>query len=114
MYNLDIYDCRYITYALIISVTALTTPEEGETRAPGTATVLVNEGSDYIPRIIQVGRTNDRVIEVLGGIESGDVLGIPMMSRLKEDHDRMDARMRATRSFGGDAKKKKPSKGHGH
>ena len=48
------------------------------------------------------------VIEVLEGLSEGDVLGIPMVSRLKEEHDRMDERIRRSRSFGagrGDARR---------
>jgi hypothetical protein len=40
------------------------------------------------------------VVEVLDGLSEGDVLGIPMVSRLKEEHDRMDERIRQSRSFG--------------
>jgi RND family efflux transporter MFP subunit len=96
---------------LMISVTALSTPTDGEKPKPGTASVLVNEEGEYIPRMIQVGRTNDRVIEILAGVEAGETLGIPMTSRLKKEHDIMDAKMRETRSFGGAKKKAKPSKG---
>ena len=50
------------------------------------------------------------MIEVLEGLSAGDVLGIPMVSRLKEENDRLDARVRKSRSFGGgDRDKKKPS-----
>ena len=38
---------------LMISVTALSTPEEGVRPEPGTATVLVSEGGDYLPRKIR-------------------------------------------------------------
>ncbi len=66
----------------------------------GRATVLLKEGGDYVPREIRTGETDYRVIEVLDGLEEGDVLGIPMVSRLKAENDRLDDRMRRTRSFG--------------
>jgi HlyD family secretion protein len=95
---------------LIISVTALSTQREGPPPEPGTATVLVKEGSEYLPREIRTGETNDRVVEILDGLKAGETLGVPMVSYLKEDHDRMDSKIRATRSFGANAKKSKPSK----
>jgi HlyD family secretion protein len=64
-------------------------------------TILVKEGAGYAPREIRTGMTDHRVIEVLEGLSPGDVIGIPMVSRLKEEHDRMDARVRGSRSFGG-------------
>ena len=66
----------------------------------GRATVLLKEGGHYVPREIRTGETDYRVIEVLDGLEEGDVLGIPMVSRLKAENDRLDDRMRRTRSFG--------------
>jgi hypothetical protein len=62
--------------------------------------VLVKDGGEYVPREIRTGRTDHRVIEVLDGLREGDVLGIPMVSRLKEENDRLDARVRSNRSFG--------------
>ncbi len=98
--------------ALTIPVTALQhdgdEPRDGET---GTATVLVREGDDYAPRAIRTGRSDQRVVEVLDGLEVGEVLGIPMVSRLKEDHDRLDARIRRSRSFGASRRDGKPRSG---
>lgn len=88
--------------ALTIPVTALR--EVADRNRPGSerggATVLVKEDEGYVPREIRTGETNDRRIEVLDGLEEGDVLGIPMVSRLKTENDLLDARVRGTRSFG--------------
>lgn len=62
--------------------------------------VLVKQGDEYVTREIRTGRTDHRVIEVLEGLAEGDVLGIPMVSRLKEENDLMSSRMRESRSFG--------------
>ena len=79
-------------------------PSEGA--AP---TVLVKEDGHYVPREVRTGMSNYRVVEVLEGLEEGEVLGIPMVSRLKADHDRLDERVRRSRSFGtSDRKKRKP------
>ncbi len=77
----------------------------------GTATVLVRDGVEYRPRAIRTGRSDHRVIEVLDGMEEGEVLGIPMVSRLKEDHDLLDARIRRSRSFGPGKRDAKPRSG---
>ncbi len=72
------------------------------TAAPGRAppTVLVKENGRYVPRQVRTGMTNTREIEVLEGLAEGEVLGIPMVSRLKQAHDRLDERVRRSRSFG--------------
>ncbi len=93
-----------------IPLTALrTSPSGAPPQARGTATVLVKNGSEYTPREIRVGETDYRVVEVLEGIEPGEVLGIPMTSRLKADHDILDARVRSSQSFGRDNEKDKRS-----
>jgi HlyD family secretion protein len=89
---------------LTIPVTALQKPGADSGAAPSderAATVLVKDGDGYAPREIRTGSTDHRVIEVLEGLADGEVLGIPMVSRLKEENDRLDARVRGTRSFGG-------------
>jgi len=74
------------------------------------AAVLLKQGEDYVTREIRTGRSDHRVIEVLEGLADGAVLGIPMLSRLKEENDLMNARMRENRSFGnGDRKSRQPS-----
>ncbi len=101
--------------AMTIPVTALQPSDDDAPRGdPDTgdrANVLVREGGDYRPRRIRTGRSDQRVIEVLEGLEEGEVLGIPMVSRLKEDHDRLDARIRRSRSFGTGRRNTKPRSG---
>jgi len=63
--------------------------------------VLVMNGGGYEEREIRTGRTDYRVIEVLDGLAEGEVLGIPMVSRLKKEHEKIEARMRDRRTFGG-------------
>jgi HlyD family secretion protein len=90
--------------ALLIPLAALQqdAPDPGGSREGAAAPrVLVEDAGDFVPREIRTGRTDYRVIEVLGGLAEGDVLGIPMTSRLKDEHERMEARIRNSRSFGG-------------
>jgi HlyD family secretion protein len=78
--------------------------------------VLVRNGDGWAPREVEIGRMDHRVVEIVSGLEPGEELGIPLWSRLKEDHDRLDARMRRSRSFrpGGDSSSdKKPASGRG-
>jgi HlyD family secretion protein len=69
--------------------------------APSVGRVLVKEDGDFVPREIRTGASNYRVVEVLDGLEEGAVLGIPMVSRLKQENDLLGSRLRGTRSFGG-------------
>jgi len=62
--------------------------------------VLVKQGDTFQLQPIRVGMTNYQVVEVLGGLSEGDVLGIPMVSRLKSENDRRVDRVRSSRSFG--------------
>ena len=75
----------------------------------GGSIVLVRQGDTFQPQPIRVGMTNYQVVEVLAGLSEGDVLGIPMVSRLKSDNDRRVDRVRSSRSFGpSKAQPKKP------
>ncbi len=78
-------------------------PPDGGTDADGPPVVLLRSGGGYEPRPLRTGRSDQRSVEVLEGLREGDVVGIPMRSRLKEEHDQLDARMRDERSFGAGA-----------
>ncbi len=98
---------------LTIPVTALQRASAGRDASPSNSpspSVLVKDGDEYVPREISTGRTDHRVIEVLEGLREGEVLGIPMVSRLKQENDRLDERVRSTRSFGSAGRgEKKPA-----
>ena len=98
--------------ALVIPVAAVQEEERSlaATHAqPPEAFVLVKEGPRYLPRKIRTGRTDYRVIEVLDGLAAGDVLGIPMVSRLKEEHDAIEARLRDRQGFGSASRSETPA-----
>jgi HlyD family secretion protein len=89
--------------ALVIPAAALQEPnaERGAGRASRPAPVVLGKnGGGYAPREIRIGRTDYRVVEVLDGLAEGEVLGIPMVSRLKQEHDQIEARIRNRQSFG--------------
>lgn len=98
---------------LTIPVSALQKPSADDTSrsVESSPTVLVKDGDTYRPREIRTGSSDHRVIEVVDGLEEGDVLGIPMVSRLKQEHDLRDARVRRSRSFGGGDRGGKRAKG---
>lgn len=83
---------------LTIPVSALI--GDGGAGASGSRLVLYQQGDTYEERSIVTGRTDHRVVEVLDGLMAGDVVGIPMVSRLKAANDRLDSRVRSSRSFG--------------
>ncbi len=90
--------------ALVIPVAAIQDPDGklGAAHKPQRpSVVLVKNGDGYEAREIRTGRTDYRVVEVLDGLAEGEVLGIPMVSRLKQEHDQIEARMRDRQSFGG-------------
>lgn len=61
---------------------------------------LVKQGEKFAPRPVRIGKSNFRQAIVLEGLEEGDILGVPMTSRLKAENDRLEERIRSSRSFG--------------
>ena len=62
--------------------------------------VMLKDGEDFKPQKVEIGLSNFKQAEILSGLEEGSVLGVPMNSRLKEDNDRREDRIKSTRSFG--------------
>jgi HlyD family secretion protein len=65
-----------------------------------TRKVLLKKNGKFITQKIEIGLYNFKHAEVLSGLEEGDVLAIPMSSRLKDENDQREERIRSTRSFG--------------
>jgi HlyD family secretion protein len=84
---------------LLIPATALQ-QSEGPGKPSDHAAVLVKEGDSFVRREIGIGSTNHTQVIVLSGLEEGNVLGIQMVSRLKEENQQMEERIRSSRSFG--------------
>ncbi|MBW2288026.1 MAG: efflux RND transporter periplasmic adaptor subunit [Deltaproteobacteria bacterium] len=99
---------------LVIPVAAIQEPDasRGVAREPWPASVVLVKNADgYGAREIRTGRTDYRVVEVLDGLEEGEVLGIPMVSRLKREHDQIEARIRNRQSFGAGGKRDTNARG---
>jgi hypothetical protein len=62
--------------------------------------VLVKDGEEFVPRMVEIGYSNFKEAIILSGLEEGDLLGVPMWSRLKAENDRLEERIKSTRSFG--------------
>ena len=62
--------------------------------------VRIKEGAGYELREVEIGVSNFREAEVLSGLKEGDIVAVEMQSRLKESNDRLEERIRSSRSFG--------------
>jgi len=71
--------------------------------------VLLKQGDKFVPQIVEIGLYNFKQVIILAGVEEGSILGVPMTSRLKDESERLQERIkriRSSRSFGS---KKRPS-----
>jgi len=84
---------------LLIPAVALMTPPDPP-GSPDDRTVLLKRNGDYVPHQVTIGLSSFRQAEILTGLEEGDILGVPMTSRLKEENEQMEERIRSSRSFG--------------
>ena len=73
---------------------------EPQGKKSGAAFVLSKEGESFVRREIEVGPSNYTHIIVLSGLVEGSILGVPMTSRLKQENEQMEERIRSSRSFG--------------
>ncbi len=89
---------------LMAPTMAFSQPGEEAGQKPGGPTnireVLLKEGDQFVPREVEVGLSNFRETVITSGLKEGDILGVPMVSRLKADNQRMEERIRSSRSFG--------------
>ncbi|MBU8920338.1 MAG: efflux RND transporter periplasmic adaptor subunit [Bacteroidales bacterium] len=64
--------------------------------------VLLWDGDSWIEKEVETGLYDYRNVEIISGLSEGDILGVPMTSRLKEENLRLEQRIRRSRSFGAD------------
>lgn len=88
--------------ALLVPVTALSEPDHPMGNR-NVRTALVKRGDGFVPEEIEIGLSNARQAVVVSGLTDGDVVGLPMTSRLKEDNDRREQEIKNARSFGAGA-----------
>ncbi|MCH9031180.1 MAG: efflux RND transporter periplasmic adaptor subunit, partial [candidate division Zixibacteria bacterium] len=91
--------------ALLAPVMALSSPSrgrvgQGEGNKRLMRTALVKVDGEFVEREVKIGMSDFKQAIVIAGLEEGDTLGVPMTSRLKADNDRLEQRIKSSRSFG--------------
>ena len=80
-----------------------------QNRDANVRSVLLKQEGKFILQIVETGLSNFKQVIILAGVEEGSILGVPMTSRLKDESERLQERIkriRSSRSFGS---KKRPS-----
>lgn len=91
---------------LLVPAITLKKGEEDE-KSSNTRQVLLKQGDIFVSRGVTIGLNDFNTAEVLSGLSEGDVLGVAIQSRLKEANERLENRIRKSRSFGASSQKKK-------
>lgn len=84
---------------LLAPAVALQTPS-GPPGQSDERMVFLKKDDEFVPRRVTIGLSNFRQAEILSGLNEGDILGVPMTSRLKAENEQMEERIRSSRSFG--------------
>jgi len=96
--NVEIAVTRLDSVLLVPSITLQTPKMPG---APADLRqVFLKDGDAYYPHNVRIGMNNFTQAVVLDGLQVGDTVGVPMTSRLKEENERLEERIKSTRSFG--------------
>jgi len=61
---------------------------------------LLKKGNEFVPQKVEIGLSNFKDAVVVSGLNEGDIVGVPMVSRLMEANQRFEDRIRSTRGFG--------------
>jgi HlyD family secretion protein len=85
--------------ALLIPVLAMNEPKEAS-GSRNSRRVLVKQGDSFVPREIEIGLTNAGEAVIVSGLTDGDTVGVPLTSRQKDEHDRMEQEIKGSRGFG--------------
>jgi HlyD family secretion protein len=84
---------------LLASATAVKSETNGG-HQPGESTVFVKQGTRFVPRQVKTGLSNFRQVEIVSGLKEGDVIGVPITSRVQQESDQFEQRIKGERSFG--------------
>ena len=85
--------------ALLIPVMTLEQPDDPNS-PPDIREVMLKKGDRFESQRIKIGLFDYETAVVEEGLKDGDIVGVPMLSRLKEDNERMEQRIRSSRQFG--------------
>lgn len=83
---------------LLVPTMALSPVEGPDSRF--TRQTFLKKGNEYVPQDVEIGLSDFKETVVQKGLNEGDVVGVPMVSRLKDQNDEMEQRIRSMRSFG--------------
>jgi HlyD family secretion protein len=61
--------------------------------------VLLKQGDKFVPHEVEIGLSDLQQAVVISGLKEGDVLGVPITSRLMADNQRMEEHIKSTQSF---------------
>lgn len=85
---------------LLAPTVALQTQQGSRSQDPNERMVLLKEGDSFVPHKITIGASNFKQVIVTTGLDEGNILGVPMVSRLKAENDQLEQRIKSSRSFG--------------
>ncbi len=85
--------------ALLVPMVALSEPGESAAKR-NNRQVFVKQNDSFAPRDIEIGLTNPEMAVIASGLAEGDIVGVPMTSRLKAENDRMEQEIKGSRGFG--------------
>ena len=90
---------------LLAPTVALQTSQTGNwqgsrSQDPNERMVLLKKGDKFVPHKITIGASNFKQVIITAGLDEGNILGVPMVSRLKEENDQLEQRIKSSRSFG--------------
>ena len=60
---------------------------------------MLKRGNRYQPNPVKIGLDNFQEVEILSGLQEKDIVGVAMSSRLQEENDQNQARIRNRTSF---------------
>ncbi len=61
---------------------------------------LLKKGNEFVPQRVEIGLSNFKDAVIVSGLNEGDIVGVPMVSRLMDANNRFAERIRSTRGFG--------------
>jgi len=74
-------------------------PAEDSPADKNSGIVMLKRGNRYEPKSVKIGLDNFQEVEILSGLQENDVVGVSMSSRLQEENDQNQARIRNRTSF---------------
>ncbi len=94
---------------LIAPASALQVESSGPSGGADFRVARVKRGGEFVGESVEVGLSSFKEAVILSGLKEGDVLGVPMTSRLKAEADRLEDRIRSSRSFGTGSNQRRPN-----